>query len=279
MIVPKDKKAAKLARIANVLQCPLCGTRARHNGRAIVCASSHTFAIRPTAYDFLTDELRAASGVQPTDNVSAHGYDPIALDIIARNGFVLDAGAGLRNEYFPNVVNFEIVGYETTDVLGVGERLPFADATFDAVLSLNVLEHLRDPFAAAREIVRVLRPGGELYCVWPFLQPYHGYPNHYYNATLAGLRHAFSDMDIERAEVAGAGVPVFALTWMLTWWLSALPPETAERFGAMTVRELATDPYPFLTQPFVTELPPQMQELLACANMIIARKPKQSSEP
>jgi SAM-dependent methyltransferase len=279
VIVPKDRKAAKLARIANVLQCPLCGTRARHNGRAIVCAEAHSFAIRPTAYDFLTDELRAASGVEPTDNVSAHGYDPIALDIIARNGFVLDAGAGLRNEYFPNVVNLEVVAYETTDVLCVGERLPFADGTFDAVLSLNVLEHLRDPFVAAREIVRVMRPGGELYCVWPFLQPYHGYPNHYYNATLAGLRNVFADLEIERAEVAGAGVPIFALTWIVRWWLESLPPPVAQRFAAMTVAELAVEPYTLLAEPFVTDVPPQMQELLACANMIVARKPEQSNAP
>ena len=40
--------------------------------------------------------------------------------------------------------------------------LPFADASFDAVVALDVLEHLRDPRDGIEEIRRVLRPGGQL---------------------------------------------------------------------------------------------------------------------
>jgi len=42
------------------------------------------------------------------------------------------------------------------------ERLPFEDGFFDVALSHEVLEHVRDDRAAAREAVRVLRPGGRL---------------------------------------------------------------------------------------------------------------------
>jgi SAM-dependent methyltransferase len=42
----------------------------------------------------------------------------------------------------------------------VGERLPYADASFDVVFSNDVLEHVTDDAACAREIMRVLRPGG-----------------------------------------------------------------------------------------------------------------------
>lgn len=41
--------------------------------------------------------------------------------------------------------------------------LPFEDAAFDVVLSCGVLEHVRDEIGSAREIARVLRPGGHFF--------------------------------------------------------------------------------------------------------------------
>ncbi len=48
-------------------------------------------------------------------------------------------------------------------VAAAGERLPFADASFDVVLCDNVVDHAEDPARIARELVRVLAPGGLLY--------------------------------------------------------------------------------------------------------------------
>ena len=45
-------------------------------------------------------------------------------------------------------------------LLSDGERLPFADATFDRATCIGSLEHFPDPSAGAAEIARVLRPGG-----------------------------------------------------------------------------------------------------------------------
>jgi SAM-dependent methyltransferase len=44
--------------------------------------------------------------------------------------------------------------------LVTGEALPAADAEFDAVLAIDVLEHVRDPDRLLSEVHRVLAPGG-----------------------------------------------------------------------------------------------------------------------
>ena len=50
----------------------------------------------------------------------------------------------------------ENVRYQTASVY----ELPFPDASFDVVFAHQVLQHLREPSAAMREMLRVLRPGG-----------------------------------------------------------------------------------------------------------------------
>ena len=59
-----------------------------------------------------------------------------------------------------------------TVVCAAGERLPYASASFDVVLSHEVLEHVFDDRAAAAESVRLLRPGGRLV----LFVPNRGYP-------------------------------------------------------------------------------------------------------
>ena len=48
------------------------------------------------------------------------------------------------------------IGYD----VGVGEALPYDDACFDAVVCVDVLEHVADLHKVMAEVTRVLRPGG-----------------------------------------------------------------------------------------------------------------------
>jgi SAM-dependent methyltransferase len=228
------------------------------------------------ALDFLTEELRAEFNIVDTDAVSSNGYDQYVVDLIEKHhdGLVLDCGAGRRGVYFENVVNFEIVAYDTTDVRGVGEALPFIDESFDSVFSLAVLEHVKDPFQCAKEIVRVLKRGGELMCCVPFLQPLHGYPHHYYNMSHQGLRNLFDRyLEIDKVECYSSVLPIWSLTWILNAWAGGLSEETRRDFLNMRVSDLVGSPEGYLERPFVKELSFEKNLELASATVLFAHKP------
>ena len=231
--------------------------------------------VTPLNIDFLTEELRQQFAIIETANVSAHGYDEEALALIAEysKGLILDCGAGLRADYYPNVVNLEIVPYVSTDVVSVGEVLPFKSGSFDAVFSLNVLEHVRDPFMCAQEICRVLKPGGKLYCVMPFLQPLHAYPNHFFNASHQGLRRLFEEfLHVDRQVVPLSGTPIWTLTWILNRWIQGLPETEREEFAKLTVSELLLEPPLLLSKSWVTNLPEEVRFELASTTALFGTR-------
>lgn len=224
--------------------------------------------------DFLTTALREEARITDTDSISFNGYDAAVGEMIARHrgGLILDCGAGRRDAYYRDVVNFEVVDYDTTDVLGIGEHLPFIDGTFDAVISVAVLEHVRDPIGCAREISRVLKPGGELFCSIPFLQPLHGYPHHYFNASSQGIRRLFEDeLDVKSVTVFPSTHPIHALFMILSSWERGLDAGAARRFRKMTVEDLLQNPYDQLRAPHC-QLSIEKQLELACATVLTAIK-------
>ncbi len=230
--------------------------------------------------DFLTPELRAETRIGDTENVSSHSYDPVVRQALQDfdGELALDCGAGKRDVYYHDVVNYEIVDYDSTDVIGVGEALPFVDNTFSVVISIAVLEHVRNPFQCAAELIRVLRPGGRLICAYPFLQPVHGYPHHYFNATPQGARRLFEDrLLIEDQTIPKSLHPVFALHWIVQSWARGLAEDgTREDFLDMSLRDLLQPPWNLVDDAFCAELSPAAQEELACGSLVIATKPKES---
>lgn len=57
-------------------------------------------------------------------------------------------------------------------VIGNLEKMPFKNNSFDAVLSLWVIEHLKNPAKVFSEVFRVLKPGGTFFFVTPYKYSY-----------------------------------------------------------------------------------------------------------
>jgi ubiquinone/menaquinone biosynthesis C-methylase UbiE len=109
-----------------------------------------------------------------------HTYEEVRRVLIASAGEgarLLDVGCG--SGAFLNSVRDIAPGFEgcdfNTDQYADGESrarikkvnlneepLPYADGTFDAATCLDVLEHVLNPYQIARELLRVVRPGGHV---------------------------------------------------------------------------------------------------------------------
>ena len=64
-------------------------------------------------------------------------------------------------------------------VASAAAPLPFADGSFDVVCALDILEHLDDDAAAARELGRVCKPGGHVIAYVPAYSILWGYNDEY----------------------------------------------------------------------------------------------------
>jgi uncharacterized protein YbaR (Trm112 family) len=91
----------------------------------------------------------------------------------------------------PALVNVNIGIFPNVDVVADAYALPYSAACADGVHCEAVLEHLEFPERAVAEVHRVLRPGALAFFATPFLQSFHGYPDHYQNFTLTGHTRLF----------------------------------------------------------------------------------------
>ena len=195
-------------------------------------------------------------------------------------GPVLFLGAGASDRRAEHIYEVEYNLFRDTDIIADGHSLPFADRSFAAAVALNVFEHLRDPFLAAREILRVLRPGGEVLIHTAFLQPLHEAPHHYFNATEFGVRAWFADYEDVALEVSKNFNPAYGLSWMLYETMAcvseALGPEQGAAFGKLTLDEAAAfwrDRRATAFSDALFDLPDHMVRRLAAGFQLKARKP------
>lgn len=145
-----------------------------------------------------------------------------ALAEIPAGSRILDAGAG-ELQYRRFCAHLDYVSQDFAQYDGQGDgiglqkgawdqpqldivcditSIPELDASFDAVMCVEVLEHLPDPIRALRELARLLKPGGTLIITAPFCSLTHyapyfyqtGYSCRFYEYWLGELGFEIEDM-------------------------------------------------------------------------------------
>ncbi|UTN04607.1 class I SAM-dependent methyltransferase [Flavobacterium bizetiae] len=149
------------------------------------------------------------------------------------SGTLLDSGCGsmpykeliLSNSAVTSYTGLDIdssLNYEDIqpDYLWDGKIMPFIDASFDVVISTEVLEHVSDPDAYLAEVKRVLKPGGMFFFTVPFLMSLHEVPHDYYRYTPFALEMIFKRNGFADIKIKAMGGYHAAMAQMLGLWVN-----------------------------------------------------------
>ncbi len=122
--------------------------------------------------------------------------------------------------------------------------LPFEDGSFDLVMAIAVLEHVVDPARCVAEFHRVLRPGGAVFSMIPFLQPVHMGRYDFTRFSQMGHRRLFRMFEVEETGLTHG--PAASLSWALRYFLLSFTDNLAVRKYLRLLGYLVTFPLRFL---------------------------------
>ena len=166
-----------------------------------------------------------------------------ALSEVTLTGSVLDIGGDKNSAYqsiFKGTYSLTTMNLDpktSPDIVGdLEESLPLANALYDAVLLINVLEHIFNYRELLDESVRVLKPQGTLVIIVPFLFPVHPSPHDYHRFTAETLRKECEMRGLEDIVITPLGSGVFSARYLL---LDRLLPSPLRLFAYFTVRYVA----------------------------------------
>lgn len=149
----------------------------------------------------------------------------LALSMQVLKGKTIDIGGGKDINYLSFIKkdevfelrNFDIKTGDTVDF--ETEKLPLVDGTYDTVLFLNVMEHIFNYQHIANEVVRIVRPQGQLIGFVPFLMWYHPDHSDYFRYTDEAIEKIFKQAGATTLTVTPIhrGPCIAACQMLLTW--------------------------------------------------------------
>lgn len=176
---------------------------------------------------------------------------------------LLDAGAGegQYKHYFNHTryVGLDLAvgdnswNYTRLDVLGDLGYLPFAEATFEAAVCIQTLEHVNEPMRVINEIGRVLKPAGRFYLSAPMSWHQHQKPHDYFRYTSFGFRHLLEQSGMRVLEMRPMGGYFWFLSFnlqLLHYWLFPKPNSFLKQLLQLPFK-LATQLIFFLIMPIL----------------------------
>ena len=207
----------------DILACPTCRVQIQRENDELVCeACGRRYPIVdgvPVVFpDCSVPEIEHEDELLFRDD-----YNPwvhrVILQSLLDDQIVVEIGSGNMALDDPAIIRMDVKLTPHVDVVGDIHAMPFLPGSLDYVFSLAVFEHLRNPFMAAQSLYEVLKNGGYVYHECNFIFAYHGYPHHYFNATLQGMEQVFADFTHLRKGVAPYQMPAFALESVLVTYL------------------------------------------------------------
>lgn len=98
-------------------------------------------------------------------------YDRLRPYIVPGRSFEVGAGSADMPSLWPGLLTSDVVATPFIDLVADAMRLPLADASFSNLLVIDLIHHLADPHRFFTEAERVLRPGGRLLAIEPYITP------------------------------------------------------------------------------------------------------------
>lgn len=103
------------------------------------------------------------------------------------------------------------------DYAGTAEATGLPDGSFDLVLCTQVLEHCMNPWAAVREIHRILAPGGHAIVSAPHVWFFHPHPTDHWRFTQEGMAHLCEEAALVPQVLLAQGGSVLTLCQVLNF--------------------------------------------------------------